>query len=626
MRGKEFGVGEIDIEEIDMDLKYLESELEKVEYLSNILKSRARGNEVSNKEYKKLREELLKNEILKDLLPRFIKTNSDIQTFWSYIKTKFKTYDERTNFIDKEFKKVIEYLKKEKEGNMSINVEKKYINKENLKQVLKEYFTKNNSIVNIYGEFKLTKKNIGNGGTSIVTEFELHSKKYAIKFLLENIANKESKAYKRFKQAHLNLLSIQYTGVILPQMHMDKLKINENIVIPYIIMPIANKTLKKLIEEKKKEEKFDIQLFEKVFNSLIDAIDIIHNNKIIHRDIKPENIFILNRKLVLGDFDIAKFDKEKYIKLVETQKTDRLGNFYFSAPEQVHKDIEEISFEADWYSFGQILYWMIMDKSLRGQDKIILPNEYKKYEKLIEKLLQENPKKRLKSKNKILNFLKEQEKLSVEDILFEFEDIIFKYTPEYGQSGEGFKRYSDVKDINEIMQDLSNQYKKLELWWSQGVPDNQIRNIKKLNLCDRCWLLDDFEIKIKSIWFFKHYYNLGCSLIIIETDKLESTKVYNKVYVHEEVILFKDRYIDRKFGDTGWAIIDGKRIKLEEYEIRIRVTDNDMFFIAPQSGPIIRYDSLMRNIHYKYKETKIINEKILEPLKQIKKPEWNILK
>jgi serine/threonine-protein kinase len=98
-------------------------------------------------------------------------------------------------------------------------------------------------------------------------------------------------------------------------------------------MPLANQTLKKYIEDKKRNNEYNIKIFEKVFDSLINIIEIIHQNKIIHRDIKPENIFIFENKLVLGDFDIAQFDKEEYVKLVKTQKNDRLAKFYFSAPE-----------------------------------------------------------------------------------------------------------------------------------------------------------------------------------------------------------------------------------------------------------------------------------------------------
>jgi hypothetical protein len=203
------------------------------------------------------------------------------------------------------------------------------------------------------------------------------------------------------------------------------------------------------------------------------------------------------------------------------------------------KDFDEIVYEADWYVFGQILYWMIMSKTLRGQDKIILPTDYKKYESLIRILLSENPKNRLKNKDEIINFLKEQEKLSPKDILYEFEDIIFKYMIELGQSGEGIKKFDTEKEINEIMQDLLINSKKLNLWWSQGNLDNPVKSIKKLDMCNLCWLMEYFEIKIKAIRIFKHYYNLGCSLIIIETDNFDSTKVYNNTYLHEKLDCLK---------------------------------------------------------------------------------------
>jgi serine/threonine-protein kinase len=514
-------------------------------------------------------------------------------------------------------------MSKESE-NFSIKIENKYLSRESLRQILKEYFSKNNTIINIYGEFKLTKKNVGSGGTSSVKEFEFNNKKYAIKFLLENIAKRESRAYKRFKQAHLNLLSIQHTGVILPQMHLDKLIINENIVIPYIVMPIVDKTLKAYIKEKKKNNEFDFNIFEKVFKSLLEIIETIHRHNIIHRDIKPENIFILDHRLVLGDFDIAKFDRNQYTKLVETKKDERLANFHFSAPEQVSKDINEIGFEADWYAFGQIIYWMITGKTLRGQAQIIFPDEYRKYEKLVKKLLSENPKNRPKNKDEILKIIDENEQLSSEDILWEFENIIFKYMNELGLNGEGIKKFNSINDINEIMWDLSDKYKSLNLWWSRGISDNPIRNIRRLELCEKCWLFGIYEIKIKAIWIFKHHYNLGCSLIIIETDKLSSTNVYNKVYEEEEVGLFEGKYIDIKYLDTGWAIIDGKRINLKnKAEVRVRVTSNILFFVAPQNGPIITYERMFEKIIENYRVNRVFDENhALNILKDIKKP-WS---
>ena len=237
-----------------------------------------------------------------------------------------------------------------------------------LQKKLRNYIKSNKYISNILGTFEI-KEQLGQGGTSVVRRVVLNGKQeFAIKFLLENIKDSESKAYKRFKQAHINLLTIQNTGAILPQIHFDSLLLDNSTLIPYIIMIKADKTLKAY----KDENDMDFETFEKIFISLANLLKIIHNNKIIHRDIKPENIFIINKKLVLGDFDIAKFDEKSYLNLHKTDKSERLANYYFSAPEQSEKKYEEITPSADLYAFGQILYWLITNQTLRGQSTINL--------------------------------------------------------------------------------------------------------------------------------------------------------------------------------------------------------------------------------------------------------------
>ncbi|NOY08696.1 MAG: protein kinase [Spirochaetes bacterium] len=100
----------------------------------------------------------------------------------------------------------------------------------------------------------------------------------------------------------------------------------------------------------------------------------------IHRDLKPENIFIINNKITIGDFDIAKFSDNR-IKLVETKKGERLANYYFLAPEQSEKGFKEITEQADWYALGQIIHWMILGRTLRGQSQINFKDTDKRYSK-----------------------------------------------------------------------------------------------------------------------------------------------------------------------------------------------------------------------------------------------------
>lgn len=268
---------------------------------------------------------------------------------------------------------------------------------------------------------------------------------------------------------------------------------------------------------------------------------------------------------------------------------------------------------------------MITGNTLRGQAKIQLTqidSQYSKYESLITNLLSENPQDRFSSKSEIIKHLESKNTLSPDDILFEFEDIIFKYMSYLGQSGQGFKKFDDIESINEIMHDLKNGELTLNYWLSQGYSDININKIEKLKLCDKCWLIGYNEVKIKSIWIFKHYYNLGCSCIIIETDKLEPSGVYEMIpkYINEEFGLFNGHYIKRAECDVGWAEINGKKVKLDgKAEIRVRTLKENIFFLAPQNGPLIRHIDIIDTIYKKYQKVSIVDERLLEPLNNITK-------
>ena len=482
-----------------------------------------------------------------------------------------------------------------------------------------------NEIKNIYGTFKI-QGHLGQGGTSIVKEAEFENKKYAIKFFTKNTFNKnntetETTAFKRFKQAHFNLLSVVHSGVILPQLHFD-IHDTGDIKIPYAIMPKADCTL----EQWRNANNITFENFEKIFKNLLICIETIHKFGIIHRDIKPSNIFMLNEKYVIDDFDISKFDENIYCNLVKTQKGNRLANYHFSAPEQSNKD-GRVDNSSDWYAFGQVLYWLITKKTLRGQKDIkfdAYDPKYQKYENLISKLLSEDQDDRFYSAEEIVNFLKSKEKLSAEQILFQFEDMIVKYTCKYAQSQFAFEQYNKHADIQEIMDDISGVVDKFHLWWSQGYSDIEINKIKQLDKQKQIWLVRFDEIKIKSIWVFKHSYSLGCSLFVIETEALKPTGIYQNTddWEEESYAVYSTNKITAEEFNAGWAIINRKRVQVHGAEYRVRHLKNEIFFLAPQYyGPLIRHNDIIDKIYQQYKIVQKVDEKLLEPLKNIKKPE-----
>lgn len=81
-----------------------------IETLQNILVARATGEQTSDSEYKEIRAKLITIPAVKEKIPNFVLTCTDLGQFWGYIKFKFPTYQERRNFIREGFSGVLERI------------------------------------------------------------------------------------------------------------------------------------------------------------------------------------------------------------------------------------------------------------------------------------------------------------------------------------------------------------------------------------------------------------------------------------------------------------------------------------------------------------------------------------
>lgn len=87
--------------------------LEELESLKNILVARATGEGADEAEYHRLRHQMTTSTLVKDRLPRFVRTCRTLGEFWPYIKQQDGTYAGRRRYIAEQFDMVLTFLEQQ---------------------------------------------------------------------------------------------------------------------------------------------------------------------------------------------------------------------------------------------------------------------------------------------------------------------------------------------------------------------------------------------------------------------------------------------------------------------------------------------------------------------------------
>jgi serine/threonine protein kinase len=95
-----------------------------------------------------------------------------------------------------------------------------------------------------------------------------------------------------------------------------------------------------------------------IVQQLIQGMAAVHALNIAHRDLKPGNLIFddVTDKLVIVDFGLSKMHNANS---TITRGTDPMGTLLYMSPEQIERDIKEISYPSDIWSIGIIWHEML---------------------------------------------------------------------------------------------------------------------------------------------------------------------------------------------------------------------------------------------------------------------------
>ncbi len=202
-------------------------------------------------------------------------------------------------------------------------------------------FIKNNSSL-LKNRYELYKEVSFTPTSKIYKALDHYNNNYvAIKY----IPIKNDEEYKKISK-EIEIMNSMKTNYVVSYINSFKIKNAFYIVMEFLDTITLKEKMSKL------NGMWNFEQIINIFLQILNAVEYIHEKKIVHNDLKPENIIYLrNGKIKIIDFGISKFNDEpnNYNKLVGTPK--------YLAPEIVKFKIS--NFKSDIYSLGVILYELI---------------------------------------------------------------------------------------------------------------------------------------------------------------------------------------------------------------------------------------------------------------------------
>ncbi|UGT58336.1 serine/threonine-protein kinase [Nocardia asteroides] len=215
-------------------------------------------------------------------------------------------------------------------------------------------------------EFNL-KKTIGVGGQGTVWEAESPTgERVAYKVYAPSPnSTDESTDKQRFTREiqtqsilqHSNIVAVIESGT-------------DNNGYPFYVMPLADCSLQKLVDEKfgglSKDRAYEI------FGQICGAMAYAHSQNILHRDLKPSNVLMFDTEPSVADFGLGKDLNSG--DPTYTQSLLMQGSLGYMAPEQ-QEGLNNARKPADVYALGKVLWHILTGKDPSRVELAALPEE-----------------------------------------------------------------------------------------------------------------------------------------------------------------------------------------------------------------------------------------------------------
>eukprot|EP00930_Biecheleria_cincta_P102029 TRINITY_DN9369_c1_g2_i2.p1 TRINITY_DN9369_c1_g2~~TRINITY_DN9369_c1_g2_i2.p1 ORF type:complete len:801 (-),score=150.00 TRINITY_DN9369_c1_g2_i2:108-2510(-) len=128
-------------------------------------------------------------------------------------------------------------------------------------------------------------------------------------------------------------------------------------LILHIVMELGDTDLGGLLQAEPDWTLGDIQAR---WREMLEAVQVVHHERIVHSDLKPGNFLLVGDRLKLIDFGIAKRIASNTTNI---SRENSVGTISYMAPEAVKQGALKIGRPSDIWSLGIILYQMVYMKS-----------------------------------------------------------------------------------------------------------------------------------------------------------------------------------------------------------------------------------------------------------------------